>query len=539
MAPDLTRILLVEDDEDDYVLTRDLVAGIQNGRFHLDWASDYTAGLEVMGRNEHDVYLVDYRLDARTGLDLLREARDRGCRGPIVLLTGLGEREVDLQAMKSGAADYLVKGRIDSSLLERSLRYAIERRRDREALRQAHDELEKRVEERTLALEQANQELQDADRRKDEFLAMLAHELRNPLAPIVLALHVMELRADDKEAVAGARDLVMRQVRHMTRLVDDLLDVSRITRGVILLRKEILDLGVVLARVVETVRPLADSRRQILDVSAPPKPIGLQGDPARLEQILLNLLNNAVKFTPEEGQIRIASRLEGSEAVVQVRDTGIGIEPDMLPRVFDLFTQADRSLDRPQGGMGIGLTLVRRLAELHGGTVHASSGGPGQGSTFEVRLPALPNESLAIRPESRRGRAPSIIPQRLSRILVVEDNLDTALGLAKLLTLWGYQTQVAHDGPTGLEAWQTNKADILLLDIGLPGMSGYQVARKVRERSGPSKPLILALTGYGQPKDLRRSREAGFDHHLVKPVDPEELQKLLADREQLCTELRR
>jgi PAS domain S-box-containing protein len=378
-------------------------------------------------------------------------------------------------------------------------------------------------------LQQRIDQLGEADRHKNEFLAMLAHELRNPLAPIFNALHIMRLVADDTAAVGQARELLERQVRHLARLVDDLLDVSRITRGKIELRKETVDVTSIVARSVESVRPFIDARRQVLAVSLPRTPIYLEGDPTRLEQILTNLLNNAAKYTDEGGKLWLSAEREDDEVVLCVRDNGMGIEPTLLPRVFDLFTQAERSLDRKQGGLGIGLTLVRRLVEMHGGKVAAASDGAGQGSEFTIRLPAmpaLPRPRGQLRPP--RDEETAALPP--CRVLVVEDNADSAEWLARLLTLWGYEAQIAYDGPTALERWRTDQPEVVLLDIGLPGMNGYQVARRVRELSGPHRPFLLALTGYGQQEDHRRSRESGFDHHLVKPVDPEELKQLLARR---------
>jgi signal transduction histidine kinase len=526
MQAGTVRILLVEDDEDDCLLIRDMLAEIKGRTFELEWINSYAAGLERILEARHDVYLLDYRLGAETGLDLLRAAVIGGSTAPLILITGEGDETIDWEAMRAGAADYLMKGHFDAALLDRAIRYSIERKRSEEALRKAHELLEDRVRARTAELSEANQMLAESDRRKDEFLAMLAHELRNPLAPIRNAVELMRLRGADEPDLQWARDIIERQVQHMTRLVNDLLEVSRITRGKVVLQKEVLNVAAVMGRAAETSRPHIEVRRQNLTVSFPPEPAFLEGDMTRLAQILGNLLNNAAKFTPEEGQVQLSARVEGAEIVFRVRDTGIGIAPEMLRRVFDLFVQVDNSLDRSQGGLGIGLTLVRSLVELHGGSVQVFSDGPGSGSEFVVRLPALANPL----PDAAGGnlsmsgdRGP---PQR--RILVVDDNVDSAESLAMVLRVTGHQVRTAHDGAEALEVAAQFAPEIVLLDIGLPKMNGYEVARVLRSRYPDRDILIVALTGYGQEEDRRRSREAGFDHHLVKPVQPAVLKPLLS-----------
>ncbi|HLJ95599.1 MAG TPA: response regulator [Gemmataceae bacterium] len=524
------QILLVEDDKDDYILTRDLLAEIPRTPCHLEWVKSYAAGLAAMAQNQHVLYLVDYRLDRRTGLDLLREAREHGCRGPIILLTGQGEREVDLEAMKAGAADYLIKGRTDASGLERSIRYAIERHQDREALRQAYDEMEKRVQERTVALREANDALQQANRSKDEFLAMLAHELRNPLAPIRTGLHVLRMPNATRASIDRIMHVMEQQVHHLTRLVDDLLDVSRITRGKIELRKEIIDLATVLCHAVETVRPLVDAHRHRLTISLPEEPVHLEADPTRLEQVFSNLLTNAVKYTEQGGHIELSCQREGHVVTVRVRDNGMGIAPDLLPRVFDMFTQSERGLARSQGGLGIGLTLVRSLVQMQGGSVTAHSDGPGQGSEFVVRLPVV--DQAPDQPLDDAAKQAQASPRQL-RVLVVEDTEAAAEMLVTLLKIWGHDVRFVYDGPAALVAARTFQPDVVLLDIGLPGMNGYDVARQLRHQAGHSRLMIAAVTGYGQEEDRRRSREAGFDEHMVKPINPAALEQLLAAAELL------
>jgi signal transduction histidine kinase/ActR/RegA family two-component response regulator len=385
---------------------------------------------------------------------------------------------------------------------------------------------------RARAAEQAlhglNERLAESDRQKDEFLAVLAHELRNPLAPLRNALHVMRLAVDNGPAREHARGVAERQVKHLARLVDDLLDVSRITRGKLPLRKEPVDLAAAVSGAVTAARPLIDARRHDLSVSLPLEPLRLEADPTRLEQVLVNLLTNAAKYTDPGGRIGLTAERDGHEAVLRVRDTGVGIPAELIPRVFEPFMQAERSVDRTHGGLGIGLTLVKCLVEMHGGSVTAHSEGPGKGSEFVVRLPALP-PARAGRPEAvfKPGK-PN--PGRSLRVLVVDDCVDAAESLAVLLNLWGHEVHVAHDGTAALEVAAACRPEVVLLDLGLPGMDGYEVARRLRARPGPC-PLLVALTGYARAGDRRRTREAGFHEHLAKPVDLEALEVLLAGSE--------
>jgi PAS domain S-box-containing protein len=898
------RVLLIDDDQDDYLLTRDLLADIPGGGFTLEWTADYDAGLKALQRGEHDIFLLDYRLGPRNGLDLLRTARDSGCPALVIMLTGQGDRELDFAAMRAGAVDYLVKGEIRAETLERAIRYALWQKRhadeleqrvrertaelraseerlrfaltaarmiawewdlttgrcvrsanvtellgigpvsddgadflrlvhpdDRERVRASIDaarrgtapyDLEfrlltpdgrtvwvadkasvrrgpegavthlagicvditerkrgeelinrfkamsdwandiyfvadaqarfayvnrraceqlgyteqellrlsvpdidavfdlprfhrlaeelarsgrvppfesvlrrkdgstfpvelnvtlmefsgrpylfgvgrditerKRVEEtlrdseRRYAMlaelvpqlvwttdadgavdyfnqrwydytgttsaealghgwaqflhpadregtwrrwqeslraaqpiemqyrlrgadgeyqwflargiplkddqgkvvkwfgtctniegqKRAEEALRDADRRKDEFLATLAHELRNPLAPILNAVHILRLHGDDNPEHRWATDVMNRQVQQLSRLVDDLLDVSRISRGRIELRKERVDLQTVVARAVETSRPVIEARGHRLQVQLPPEPVPLEGDVVRLAQVLWNLLNNAAKYTEEGGRIWLTAKVvrrhtergtrNGAPSVarnggpdfveIRVRDSGIGIPREMLGKVFDLFTQVERTLDRSQGGLGIGLTLVKRLTEMHGGTVEAHSDGPGLGSEFVVRLPLAPARPLLPRAGSDGEPAGQPAPQG-RRVLIVDDSRDSARSLATLLTLLGNEVRTAHDGRQALEVATAYCPEVVLLDIGLPGMSGYDVARALRARPELGRPVLVAVTGYGSEEDRRLAEEAGFDRHLVKPVDLDALQQLL------------
>jgi signal transduction histidine kinase/DNA-binding response OmpR family regulator len=366
--------------------------------------------------------------------------------------------------------------------------------------------------------------IQEADRRKNEFLAMLAHELRNPLAPIRNAVEILRLGGADPQVVAKTSGLIENQVHQLVRLVDDLLDISRITRGMIRLQKEAIRAATVIERAVETSRPVLDARAHVLEVSVPDEPIWLEGDPVRLAQILGNLLNNAAKYTEPGGNVWLSVERQNGEVVFSVRDSGMGIPPDKLSTIFELFTQVERSLDRSQGGLGIGLTLVRNLVEMHGGSVRAYSDGLKKGSEFVVRLPVLTTEEHATPSIPETTITTEKCPRR--RILVAEDEPISAMSFECILQMEGHEVVICHDGPAALEAAETFRPEIVLLDIGLPGMDGYKVARRLRERPAGQNILLVALTGYGQEEDRRRSREAGFDHHLVKPVDHKVLKSL-------------
>jgi PAS domain S-box-containing protein len=370
----------------------------------------------------------------------------------------------------------------------------------------------------------AEEALKEADRRKNEFLATLAHELRNPLAPIRNSLHILRLAGSDSGAAERVHEMMERQVNHMIRLVDDLLEVSRISRGKIELRKEPVELAAVVRSAVETSKPLIDAARHQLAISLPAEPLVLEADPVRLAQVLANLLNNAAKYTDEGGQIWLTGRREGAQAVVSVRDNGAGIPRDMLQKVFDLFTQVDRTYNRSQGGLGIGLTLVRNLVDKHGGSVEARSAGPGQGSEFVVRLP-LAEGRPGPQGANQRGDLPAAVAPR--RILVVDDNLDAADSLAMLLKFLGADVYTVNGGPAAIEALTTYRPSVVLLDIGMPGMDGYEVARRARQHPEGRDVTLIALTGWGQEEDRRRSAEAGIDHHLVKPVELGALEALL------------
>lgn len=370
------------------------------------------------------------------------------------------------------------------------------------------------------------EQLREADRRKDDFLAMLAHELRNPLAPVLTAVQLMEHKQRAGQGTERERDVVERQVHHMRRLVDDLLDVSRVTRGKIQLQKRPLELVDAVGRALEAVRPFAESREHALRLQVPGGPVWTEADPVRLEQVLTNLLHNAAKYSEPGGRITLGLTCEAGEAVVRVADTGMGIPADALPHLFEPFMQVARTLDRAQGGLGLGLTLVQRLVEMHGGRVEVASEGVGRGSVFSVRLPLLPEARVPVALEAPRPGQD--VPGEGRRVLVVDDNVDAAELLGEVLELDGHQVTVVHDGQTALERLDVLDPDVVFLDIGLPGLDGYEVARRMRQRLGGGCPRLVAVTGYGQSSDRQRSREAGFDAHLVKPVELDTVRAMVA-----------
>jgi PAS domain S-box-containing protein len=367
-------------------------------------------------------------------------------------------------------------------------------------------------------------ERRETERRKDEFLAMLAHELRNPLASINSAVQLFG-KLETEHELEWAKDVVQRQVSHLARLIDDLLDVSRITRGKISLRKESFSLSPVVRSALEAVHSLIEERKLELGVSLSGT-LRIEADPLRIEQVLVNLLTNAAKYTDFGGHIGLSARDEGSEVVIKVWDTGVGITPELRTRIFDLFVQGDRTIARSEGGLGIGLTLVKSLVEMHGGRVSVASEGPGTGSEFTVRLPALREEPRALA-KPPVGTLPRLARQG-SRVLVVDDNTDLARSVSKLLRFLGHDVRVAHDGPAAIEAARAHRPEIVLLDIGLPKIDGYEVAKRLRTEECCKHSLIVAVSGYGQDEARSRARAAGFDQHLVKPVDYDALMALFA-----------
>ena len=535
------RLLLVDADEDGVVLVRGLIAGLAVPA-DVERAASFGAGLEKMTSRRYDAHLVACRLGKKSGVDLLRAYRESGGGGPVILIADEPERAEDLAAMESGAADYLVRDRLDATLLERSIRYAVQASRHAAGLRHVRDELETRVAERTDALETMNEALaaevaerrtaeralRGADRRKDEFLATLAHELRNPLAPLTSATEILSRTRDTPEQGARrerAEGVIERQVALMVRLIDELLDISRITYGKLELHREWVSLAAVIESAVETAGPLLLGRRQAFELVMSETPVLVHVDPMRFAQVLSNLLSNAAKYTEPGGRIRLEAVRDGEDLVVSVVDSGIGIPAAHLAHVFTMFGQGHRAHEAVYGGLGIGLALAKSLVELHGGSLTAASEGEGRGSVFTLRLACAAKDSAA--PPAAQAPPSAIPPPR--RILIVDDNVEAALTLAELLALDGHETHVAHDGPSAVEAARRLSPDVAILDIGLPGFDGFEVARRLRAEPELRRLLLVALSGWVQPDDRARSREAGFDHHLAKPVQLKSLELVLLE----------
>jgi signal transduction histidine kinase/ActR/RegA family two-component response regulator len=367
----------------------------------------------------------------------------------------------------------------------------------------------------------ARAEAEDANRAKDQFLAMLGHELRNPLGAISAAVEVLDRLGEPHDQTARFRGIIIRQMQHLSRLVDDLLDVSRIVSGTIALNREAVDLRGVAVRTLSSFHEAGKTTEHVIALTG--DPIRVNGDPTRLQQVISNLLDNAVKYTPSGGRIELTLIADGTDAVFRVRDTGVGIHPDMLPRVFDPFVQAGDSRGRSTRGLGLGLALVRRLVELHGGTVSGSSPGPNQGSEFVVRLPRI-SDATAI-PQPAGGKR---LPDRARHIVIIEDNQDFRSGLGRLMELWGHRVEEAANGARGLALVHASRPEIVLVDLGLPDLDGYAVARSIRSAPGGDVITLVAITGYGRPEDRRQAKEAGFDAHLTKPVNPDELTEILS-----------
>jgi len=433
---------------------------------------------------------------------------------PVLILSRVGANSAAVaQAIQLFGNVTVLERPIRVAALVSTVRTALRARRRQYQLRDQLDQIA-----------HSERELHEADRRKDEFLAILAHELRNPLAPIRNSLHILRLTGSQDANAEHLAAVMERQINHLVRLVDDLMEVSRITRGKIELRKELIELAAVVRSAVETSRPSIDASRHRLTVVIPPEPFTLDGDPVRLAQVFSNLLNNAAKYTPEGGEIRLTVKRLGSEVLIAVRDNGMGIPLEMQPRVFDLFTQVERSAARAQGGLGIGLTLVRRLVEMHGGSVAVRSKGEGQGTEFLVRLPLVPTAAPAP-PDQSRVRPLAVLAPR--RVLVADDNKDGADSLGALLQLLGAEVRVAYGGTQALELFATWHPAVVLLDIGMPDLDGCAVAEEIRRRPDGREITLIALTGWGQEEDRLRSFTAGFDHHLIKPANVDALEDLL------------
>jgi signal transduction histidine kinase len=495
------RILFADDNAEMRQFVRRLLAD----RYEVEVVGDGNAALEAIRRDRPDLLITDLIMPRLDGLELLKVIRaDSALRTlPIVVLTERGELDSRIEGLDAGADDYLVKPFSPRELRAR-VRTTLELARMREAV------------ERAAGREEA---LREANRRKDEFLSMLAHELRNPLAPIGYGIHLLGLPDLDPDRLARTRAMLGRQVTHLTRIVDDLLDVSRITSGKLSLDRERLDLTQLVRQAVEDRRGTLESQGIAIEIDTPSSPVWVLGDPTRLTQLLDNLLDNARKFTPSGGRVMLRVRDDGrGSAVVVVRDTGVGIDASLLPRVFEPFSQAEQPLDRKHGGLGLGLAVAKGLVELHGGAIDVSSAGTGKGTEFTIRIP-IANEARAVAPIADGMPA---APRPL-RVLIVEDNADAAEILRALLEHHGCTVSVAYSGPAGVHAARAQRPDVVLCDIGLPGMDGYAVAGALRQSPETVAARLIAVSGYGHEGDKQRALESGFDLHLVKPVSAQQL----------------
>lgn len=470
--------------------------------------------LKLVLKHEFAVILLDVNMPGMNGFEIatLIRGRRKSARTPIIFLTAFTDEVRMAQGYASGAVDYLPTP-VVPEILQAKVRVFIELSQMR---RQAALQAEERAR-RTAA--------EEADRRKDEFLGMLAHELRNPLGPILNAAHLLRRIPQKDPRLEELGDIIDRQVKHMTRLIDDLLDATRLAHGKVLLRKEHCDLAKIVRQTVEDYHSIFESGGLQLEIHVPDAPVWTLGDPTRLVQAVGNLLHNAHKFTDSGGKITVSLELDDvCTAVITVSDTGIGIEPAMLPCVFDVFRQADQGLDRSRGGLGLGLALVKGLVELHGGNVSVTSEGSGKGACFVIRLP-VESSSVAVIPPKSTLAMP--VGEKY-RILLIEDNQLTAESTRLLLTDDGHEVQTASNGPTGLEAARTFHPHVVLCDIGLPGMDGYQIVRTLRQDAKLSSSYVIAMTGYGRDEDQRQAHEAGFDLHMTKPIDYDNLRRALA-----------
>jgi len=491
---------------DDNAEMRSFVRRLLAQQYDVEVVADGGAALEAMRRQRPSLVITDLVMPKMDGIAMVKAVRaDESLRTlPVIVVTERGELDSRVEGLEAGADDYLIKPFSPRELLAR-VRAVLELARMREAV------------ERAAGREEA---LRESSRKKDEFLSMLAHELRNPLAPLTYGIHMLGLPEMTPEMMARTRETLTRQVRHMTRIVDDLLDVSRITRGKLSLERERVDLVPLVRQAVEDRRGTLEAEDLSLELDLPATSVWTMADSTRVTQLLDNLLDNARKFTPKTGRIFVGLRHDAAtnEASIVVRDTGIGIESSLLPSIFDTFAQAEQSLDRAHGGLGLGLAVAKGLVELHGGTISATSGGKGKGTEFTIRIPteqtAAPLETAPV--------ADAMAAKPL-RVLIVEDNVDSAHILQTLLEYHGYQVTVAHSGPAGVSAARQERPDVVLCDIGLPGMDGYAVAGALRQSPETVSAHLIAVTGYGRDSDRRKALESGFDMHLVKPVNTQQL----------------
>jgi signal transduction histidine kinase len=518
------RVLVVDDNAD----MREYIEHLLGRHWAVEAFADGLDALEAARREPPDLVVTDVMMPTLDGFGLLHELRaDPATRAiPVIMLSARSGEESRVEGLRAGADDYLVKPFASRELVARVTTHL-----QLAALRRAAEDAARERERLLVREQEARREAEAANRAKDEFLAMLGHELRNPLAPITTALYLMRLR--HQGIAEKERGVIERQVEHLVRLVDDLLDVSRLTQGKVELRRQRVEVSEIVAKAIETASPLLEQHGHHLAVDVPPSGLAVDGDVTRLGQVIANLLINAAKYTRSGGRIAVEGARRGAEIVLAVRDDGIGIDREMLPKIFDLFMQERQALDRSQGGLGLGLAIVRSLIAMHGGSVSAHSAGRGHGSEFTVRLPAA---VLQVAEDDAGGAAPAEEPASAKgaadalRILVVDDNTDAAVVLAEWLSAVGHTTRIAHDGPSALRIAQELEPDVAVVDIGLPVMDGYELARRLRALPALERLHLIAVTGYGQSEDRLRSREAGFDEHLVKPIQPEHLAPLLCER---------
>src|SRR5688500_1917677 len=518
--------ILVGDDDPANLAAIEVALGDLGRR--LVKASSGAEALRFLLAQDFALILLDVNMPGMDGFETARiiRGRERSRHVPIIFVTAHIREDIDiLTGYSLGAVDFLFKPIVPEVLRAKASVFVELQQRTAEVARQAGQlqELERREGERRLQEERQRWEaesLREENRRKDEFLAVLAHELRNPLSPMVTGLELIKVYGIEHDGLERVRASMERQVHHLIRLVDDLLDVSRISRGKINLRREPVDLARVIEQAVESTRPVLDERRHELEVEACPDPMHLMGDAVRLTQVVANLLHNAARYTEPGGRVRLSCGRDGEDAVVRIADNGRGIDPEMLGRVFEMFVQAENG----GGGLGLGLTLVQRLVELHGGRVRAFSEGPGKGSEFIVRLPLA--EVVADGQHEATGEEPGDEGGAL-RVVLVEDQDDVRAALEALLHGWGHHVESAADGIAGVALILDRRPDLALVDIAMPGLDGYSVARRVRAQLGSNAPRLVALTGFGREEDRDRARRAGFDAHITKPAGPKDLRRVL------------
>jgi signal transduction histidine kinase len=518
MTFEVVKVLLVDDLEENLTA---LEALLRSAEIAILKARSGADALELLLKHEVALALIDVQMPGMDGFELAElmhgNLRTKGV--PIIFLTAATtDKQRRYKGYEAGAVDFLQKP-IEPDVLKSKASVFFELHRRRQEIARQRDELE-------LATQEARQyatALKEADKRKDEFLATLAHELRTPLAPLRNGLEILRREPDSGVAMA-VRDMMERQLSNMVQLVDDLLDMSRVSEGKIVLRKKTTDLQSIISSAIESAQPHIEKASHDLRVELADVPIWVEADFTRIDQIISNLLNNAAKYTASGGTITLSAKEENGMAIVAVKDTGVGIPSSMLSKIFDLFTQVNTSIDQSQGGLGIGLALVKHLVSLHGGLIKVESDGPGEGSTFTVSLPATVAPSSE-QVDSQQTSTSSAAPLQ---ILIVDDNVDSATTTGWLLEMMGHKYSLAHTGPYALELAQTLQPDVVLLDIGLPGMSGYEVCRQMRSNPLFENTLIVAQTGWGQERDREMARQAGFDHHLVKPLKLDDIMALFA-----------